>query len=87
MGYTLLHKSETLMYSIVQVVEYSIIFVQLSPPTAEMGKTCGTYGGQENCMESFVEGPKGKRALARHTQKKQRKESKTVLYEETKLRI
>jgi len=64
------------MYSIVQVEEHLIIFVQLFPRTAEMGKACGMYGGQENCMESFVGCPKGKRALARPTKKKQRKERK-----------
>jgi hypothetical protein len=64
------------MYSIVQGAEHLIVFVKLFPSTAEMGKACGTYGGQENCMESFVGGPKGKGALARPTKKKQRKERK-----------
>jgi len=80
----LLHKSETVMYSIVQGAEYLIIFVLLFPPTAEMGKACGMYGGQENCMESFVGGPKGKRTLARPTQKKQKKESKTARRDKVK---
>jgi len=80
----LLHKSETVMYSIVQVAEHLIILVQLFPPTAEIGKACGTYGEQENCMESFVGGRKGKQALARPTQKKGRKESKAVRRDKVK---
>jgi hypothetical protein len=35
------------MYSIVQVAKHSIVFVQLFPPTIEMGKTCGTYGDKK----------------------------------------
>lgn len=68
----------------VQVAERVIIFVQLFPPAAEMDKACGSYGGQENCMEPFGGGPKGKRALARPTKKEERKESKRVRRDKVK---
>jgi hypothetical protein len=30
-----------------------------------MGGSCGTYGGEEKCMQGFVGNPEGKRPLGR----------------------
>jgi len=54
--YATCYKTLSMQYTRVQAARHLVVFVQLFPPTAEMGKACGTYGGQENCMESFVGG-------------------------------
>jgi hypothetical protein len=39
-------------------------FVRIVPKT-EMGRTCGTYGGEERCIQGFSGKPEGRRPLGR----------------------
>jgi hypothetical protein len=70
---------------IVQVAKHLIVFVQLFPPTAEMGKTCGTYGDKKIAWKVLLGILRDKEHLQDPQRRnKEKRESKTVRRDKVK---